>query len=159
MTLRSRILFILIFVFGITLAKAQNCQEYHKHFCRIPDFSFFYNGQSKSADFAVGQTSELHFIVYEGMDYYISVCGHKKYKKIRWKILEDNEERTLLFDNLKQNYIDTVKFSIKNTRRFILEVSIPEVPENGEKGDPTKRCVGVLIGSRLREESEFSFKE
>lgn len=138
--------------------QAQKCNDYHKHYCKIPDFSFFYNGQSKSTEFTIGQTSELHFIVYEGMDYFISVCGHKSYKKIRWKIFEDTEKRPLLFDNAKQNYIDTVKFSIKTTKRFILEVSIPEIPENGEKGDETKRCVGVLIAARLKEESDFSTK-
>ena len=135
---------------------SQKCIDFHERVCRIPDFSFYYNGQSTSGEFAIGQTSEMHFVVFEGMDYYIAVCADKKFKRVQWKIYEDSEKKPLLFDNAKQNYIDTVKFSIKTTKRLILEVTIPEVPENGEKGDPTKRCVGVLIGSRLREEKGFN---
>lgn len=159
----KKILYLIIFVLSLVPFKSEaqilyagNCTYYHQENCPIPDFSFYYNGQSKSAKFKLGQTSELRIVVYEGEDYFISVCAPKKWKPIRLRILEDNEERTLLFDNKKQNYVDSVKFSNQVTKRLILEISTPAFNESDDKADPNEtKCVGVLIASRRSEETEF----
>lgn len=138
------------------LYTGDNCTYYHQDNCPIPDFSFYYNGQSKSALFKRGQTSELHIVVYEGEDYFVSVCAPKRWQPVRLRIMEDDEDKTVLFDNKKQNYVDTVKFSNKVTKRLILEVSTPPMDETDEKEDPDEtRCVGVLIASRRTKQSKF----
>lgn len=65
---------ISLFVFP-TLSRAQYCNYFHTSFC-IPSENEMYkpNGQSKSALFSKGQTSELSIIVYKGQDYRISLC-------------------------------------------------------------------------------------
>jgi hypothetical protein len=57
------------------VAKAQYCNYFHTSFC-LPSEDGIYkpNGQSKSALFSKGQTSELSVIVYKGQDYRFSIC-------------------------------------------------------------------------------------
>lgn len=57
------------------VTKAQYCNYFHSSFC-IPSEDEMYkpNGQSKSALFSKGQTSELSVIVYKGQDYRFSIC-------------------------------------------------------------------------------------
>ncbi len=57
------------------LASAQYCNTFHTKYCPPSDNGMYsLNGQSKSALFSKGQTSELNVIVYKGQDYRISLC-------------------------------------------------------------------------------------
>jgi len=58
-----------IFSFG------QYCNHFHSSYCYASENEMYKpNGQSKSALFSKGQTSELSIIVYKGQDYRISLC-------------------------------------------------------------------------------------
>lgn len=58
-----------------TLARAQYCNNFHLSYCNPSENEMYkINGQSKSALFSKGQTSELSVIVYKGQDYRISLC-------------------------------------------------------------------------------------
>lgn len=57
------------------LASAQYCNTFHTKYCPPSDNGMYtLNGQSKSALFSKGQTSDLNVIVYKGQDYRISLC-------------------------------------------------------------------------------------
>lgn len=57
------------------LVNAQYCNYFHTSFCTPSENEMYKpNGQSKSALFSKGQTSELSVIVYKGQDYRISLC-------------------------------------------------------------------------------------
>ncbi|PKP46348.1 MAG: hypothetical protein CVT95_07150 [Bacteroidetes bacterium HGW-Bacteroidetes-12] len=57
------------------LVSAQYCNTFHSKYCPPSDKGMYsLNGQSKSALFSKGQTSELNVIVYKGQDYRISLC-------------------------------------------------------------------------------------
>lgn len=56
------------------LVSAQYCNTFHTKFCEPAGGMYTLNGQSKSALFSKGQTSELNVIVYKGQDYRISLC-------------------------------------------------------------------------------------
>tara|TARA_R110001592_G_scaffold225276_1_gene481067 strand:+ start:11976 stop:12617 length:642 start_codon:yes stop_codon:yes gene_type:complete len=54
---------------------AQYCNNFHDSYCEYSENEMYKpNGQSKSALFGKGQTSELSVIVYKGQDYRISLC-------------------------------------------------------------------------------------
>lgn len=58
-----------------TLSFAQYCNNFHDSYCEPSENEMYKpNGQSKSALFGKGQTSELSVIVYKGQDYRISLC-------------------------------------------------------------------------------------
>jgi hypothetical protein len=138
------ILFALI-VFTPVVSNAQDCTDYHQYHCMYADYTFFYSRQSKSALFKQGQSSELKIVAYTGEDYYIAVCAHKKFGNIRFRLLEDNEGRKVIYDNATDNYAESLTFSNEVTRNMILEVSVPE----GDASDASdRRCVGVVIEFR-----------
>jgi hypothetical protein len=134
-----------IMLFFPVLLFSQDCTDYHQYHCEYADYSFFYSRQSKSTLFKPGQSSEIKIITYSGEDYYIAVCAHNKFGKIHIRLLEDNENQNVFYDNAKDNYVDNITFSSNVTRNMIVEVSVPE-------GDPKnandRRCVGVVIEFR-----------
>ena len=121
---------------------AQDCTDYHEFNCTFADWTYFYSRQSKSALFKKGQTSELRLIAYGKEDYFISVCTHRKFAPIHFKIFEDNEDKDLLYDNSSEAFINTVNFSNNRTRKLIIEVTVPNTVA-ADADD--KKCVGVLI--------------
>jgi hypothetical protein len=124
---------------------SQDCTDYHQYHCIYADYTFFYSRQSKSALFKPGQSSELKIIAYTGEDYYIAVCAHRKFGNVRFRLLEDNDNRKVIYDNATDNYAQSLTFSNEVTRNMILEVS---VPEGDEKDSNDRRCVGVVLEFR-----------
>lgn len=56
------------------IGTAQYCNTFHTKFCEPAGGMYSLNGQSKSALFSKGQTSELNVVVYKGQDYKITLC-------------------------------------------------------------------------------------
>lgn len=139
------ILLGLLGFFPKTQVKAQDCTDYHQYHCLYGDYTFFYSRQSKSALFKRGQTSELHIVAYGGEEYYVSVCAHRKFSPVHFRILEDNESKSVIYDNAKDEYSESVVFKNEVTQNLIIEVS---VPEGDDKNDNERRCVGVVIQFR-----------
>jgi hypothetical protein len=138
------ILFIALLAVPV-LTLGQDCTDYHQYHCLYADYTFFYSRQSKSALFRPGQTSELKIVAYSGEDYYVSICAHRKFGNLHLRILEDNENKKVIYDNAQDNYSETVTFSNEVTRNLILEVSVP-FGENKESKEA--RCVGIVIQFR-----------
>jgi hypothetical protein len=69
---------------------SQYCNHFHTKFCMPSENEMFkLNGQSKSALFSKGQTSELNIIVYNKQDYRISLCLDENLgSQIKFKIYE-----------------------------------------------------------------------
>ncbi len=145
------IVFIITFFLSLTFSSAQDCTDYHQYHCLYADYTFFYSKQSKSALFRQGQTSELKIIAYSGEDYYISVCAHRKFGDIKFRIIEDNAGRRVIYDNANDDYSETVTFTNEVTRNLIIEVS---VPEGDSKSSKDRRCVGVVI--QFRKTGEYN---
>ncbi len=149
----------------------QYCNNFHEKYCEYSDNEMFkLNGQSKSALFSKGQTSELSILVYKKMDYRISLCmddnlgsqiGFKIYemKKVRVeKTIEDNtvvvveKQKELLYDNSEDGYSNEIEFTVEKSRRLVVEITIP-----GDGGGSSSKkksrllkssdmgCVGILV--------------
>ncbi|MBI2279236.1 MAG: hypothetical protein HYU68_00875 [Bacteroidetes bacterium] len=73
-----------------TISKAQYCNYFHTEFCSPSENEMYKpNGQSKSALFSKGQTSELSVIVYKGQDYRISLCNDENLgSQLTFKVYE-----------------------------------------------------------------------
>ena len=148
--MKSYIIFVLAFLSAIIGVSAQDCSDYHQYHCVYADYTFFYSRQSKSALMQRGQTSSLNMVAYGGEDYYIGVCAHRKLGEIQFKILEDNDARTVIYDNATDEYATSIVFSNENTRNLIIEVIVPD----GSGNEKDRRCVGVLIQFRKVDEAE-----
>jgi hypothetical protein len=98
-------IFVIAFMVMIpAMSFGQYCNYFHEEYCaKSKNKNFKLNGQSKSALFSKGQTSDLSILVYKKMDYRISLCmdenlgsqiGFKIYemKKVRvQKVIEHKE--------------------------------------------------------------------
>ncbi len=127
------------------LTYSQDCTDYHQYHCPYADYTFFYSRQSTSMLFTKGHTSEIQMVAYDGEDYYIAVCAHRKFGQLHFRILEDDADRSVLFDNADKDYQQSVTFTNKSTKNLIIEVSVPEASPREEK---EFRCVGVVIEFR-----------
>ena len=82
---------VAIVIFAAPVASfGQYCNHFHEKYCMPSENEMFTpNGQSKSALFAKGQTSDLNIIVYKGQDYRISLCMDENLgSQIKFKIFE-----------------------------------------------------------------------
>jgi hypothetical protein len=72
------------------LSFSQYCNNFHKKYCsKSKNKMFRFNGQSRSAIFSAGQTSELSVIVYANQDYRVSLCMDQNLgDKVEYKIYE-----------------------------------------------------------------------
>lgn len=145
--MKELLYFILLIPFACNInnSLAQDCDEYHKYHCLYADPTYVYSEHSKSALFRRGQSSEIEIVAYAGEEYYVAVCAHRKFGNIRFRILEDNEKRNVVYDNATDDYRESISFSNALTRNLIIEVSVPDK----EGSDPSeRRCVGVVIEYR-----------
>ena len=143
--LKRFIILALVFI-NIKLLFGQDCSYYHEYFCKFPNSSYFYSSQSRSALFTSGMTSQFKLVTFGGEDYSISICYERKFKKVRIRLIEDNADHTVLYDNADFDYKETMTFSNNVARKIIIEISVPEDPTN--KDNQELRCVGVLIHFR-----------
>lgn len=139
--LSGLMLFLLIFI----QSGGQDCFYYHEYFCKFPNSSYFYSGQSRSALFAPGMVSEFKLVTFGGEDYNISICYERKFKNVRFRLIEDDVAKSVLYDNKENNYQTVMNFTNNVARKLIIEISVPE-EENAKKDD--LHCVGVLIHFR-----------
>ena len=86
----SKIVLIAVIVVSPAVSFGQYCNYFHSKYCQPSENDMFkLNGQSKSALFAKGQTSELNIIVYKGQDYRISLCMDENLgAQIQFKVYE-----------------------------------------------------------------------
>lgn len=149
---------------------AQYCSNYHRAACKASGKrdGFRYNGQSRSALFEGGQTSEFQIVVYKGNDYRIALCNDNNLGQLRMRIIAvkrvpvkqevyeqvKNEygeveekavtettykrEREVIYDNSQDSYATEVTFSVETSQKLIIEIT-------AEGGTGELGCVGVLI--------------
>lgn len=157
--MRNAIAIVLLSAFFPIVANGQFCNNFHRKNCKPSTNGgeeFFYNGQSKSAMFEKGQTSELKFIAYKGQDYRVTICTEEALgNQVHFKI-KDGRSGEVLYDNASEEMIQDFEFSSENTRPLALEVTVPSGETKEEKFKPTDMaCLGVLIEHRPSTKTGF----
>jgi hypothetical protein len=108
----NKIVLLAAIVMIPAMSFAQYCNHFHEKYCYPSENEMFkLNGQSKSALFSKGQTSELNILVYAKQDYRISVC-------------------------LDENLGDQIKFKIYETKK----VKVEKVIETKSMEDEMEAC-------------------
>ena len=136
------IVYSILLVLLSSIGYGQDCTSYHQYHCSYADYTFFYSRQSKSIQFHKGQSSEIQFIAYGGKEYYLAVCGSQKLDKIRFRIIEDNAGRNILFDNADNAYSESINFTNEVTRNMIIQLSAAKGTAREAKDTG---CAGVVI--------------
>lgn len=86
----NKIVLLAVIIMIPAMSFSQYCNYFHKDYCYPSENEMFkLNGQSKSALFSKGQTSELSIIVYKKQDYRISLCMDENLgSQVKFKIYE-----------------------------------------------------------------------
>ena len=86
----NKLVLLAVIVILPAMSFGQYCNYFHTKYCLPSENEMFkLNGQSKSALFSLGQTSELSIIVYKKQDYRISVCMDENLgSQVKFKIYE-----------------------------------------------------------------------
>ena len=144
--LNMKILFYSLLLIRVTFAGfGQECTGYHQYHCRYTDYTYYYSRQSKSLQFHKGQETVIQIVAYAGEDYYLAVCGNQKLGKIRFRIMEDNASKTVLFDNADNEYSESVIFTNEATRNLIIELS---TSGGSARESKYSGCVGLVVEFR-----------
>ena len=86
----NKLVLLAVIIMVPAMSFSQYCNYFHSKYCLQSENEMFkLNGQSKSALFSKGQTSELQIIVYNKQDYRISVCMDENLgSQVKFKIYE-----------------------------------------------------------------------
>lgn len=128
------------------LALGQDCYKYHKSVgCKVKNIvGFKAFGQSKSAVVEAGKTYQYQVVFFGGYDYKIGVCTEKGFGPIHIRII-NKQDQTVFYDNLDDDYVESVGFSNEVTKNAILEITITASEmEFNDIGD-NRVCLGIAI--------------
>lgn len=141
----NKIILVLASIMIPAMSFAQYCNHFHENYCKLSENKMYsFNGQSKSALFSMGQTSELSVIVYAKQDYRISLCIDGNLgEQVKFKIYETKKVK-----------VEKV-FETKSTADEM--ASCPDCSGSGEKdGEECYDCEGVGEKATGNEEEVIS---
>jgi len=82
----------------------------------------------------------INQVLYGDRTYQISVCGKNRLGKIQFRLISDDEQRTVLYDNAVDNFKQVKLFEINSTMKVVIEITAPHFFEDG-----ISECAGVKI--------------
>lgn len=143
----TRIIIFLLFlsfawVYSLEKATAQNCSDYQKK-CQQAPREFSRNALSRAFSIRKMKKIALKQTFFGGREYYISICGKSKLGKIHFRLLADNTQRDVLYDNAADNFKNQRLFQIDATLPIIIEVTAPYYFDEKES-----ECAGIVVGYR-----------
>lgn len=149
MVLRIISLLVYIALLYNPYAFAQDCSKSKAYRqCTYPEDSRFENKLNWSKSFKKGQTKQYVLTFNKGYLYYISVCSKDLGVNIHIKLREDNELQDILYDNAINELSGIIELDMKETKKMIVEISVPPNKINESKKIYT--CIGVRMFYRKR---------
>lgn len=143
----SRFLIIsTLFVLLSLIVDGQNCAKFNRTSeCKVKNSDNYKRfGQSKNAVVDAGKTFKFQVVLFGGYDYKIGLCTEKGYKPIHIKIV-NADDQSVIYDNVDDDYTETVGFSNETTKNVILEITcMASEMEFRDIGD-SRTCLGIAI--------------
>lgn len=136
---------ILLIFTGIQFLSGQPCEDFFydkKCYDKTKEFKIY--GQSKNALMEVDSTSSYPIIFYGRKDYIVTVCTEKGYYPIHFKLI-DILTGEVLYDNMHDDYYESVGFTVDVTRKINLVVSLLAEDNKPKNFGDTQACIGVNI--------------
>jgi hypothetical protein len=136
-------IFISVLVHGYSL-QAQDCSEskaYKK--CPAPKDARYKLKFNWSRAFKRGQTKQFVLTFNKGLSYYLSACTKEVDLKIHIKLLEDNKDQTVLYDNAINELSGVLDINSQETKKMIVEISVP--PKKIYELINSSVCVGIRL--------------
>lgn len=136
---RLILLSALLLAGGLPQVKAQSCRGYDKR-CESAPKHFEASSLTRSITVRKARKTVINQVFYGDREYFVSVCGHRRLGKIHFRLISDDEDQMVLYDNAVDNFKETQLFVIQNTMKIKLELSAPHYFD-----DRNAECAGVQI--------------
>jgi hypothetical protein len=136
---------ILLFV-SVKTMLSQSCYNFHSQkecFGKL-EKGFRIYGQSESALLIIDSTSKLPVIFYGNKDYIINVCTERGYYPVHF-VLKDYETSQVLYDNMEDDYIESVGLTFEDPTKIVIEVTLLALDVEPTGFGEDDACVGVNI--------------
>jgi hypothetical protein len=118
---------------------AQNCSGYEKK-CHDAPKGFKSSSQSRAFSLRKMKKVTVKQTLFAQREYYLSACGKGKLGKIHLRVLADNPQRDVLYDNASDNFASEKFFQIESTIPVIIEIFAPHFRE-----ERVSECAGLFI--------------
>lgn len=118
---------------------SQNCTDFQKK-CQSAPRDFKASSLSRAFSLKKMKKMAIKQTLFAGRQYHIAVCGKGRLGKIHVRVVADNPERTVLYDNAADNFNTQKTFQIDNTIPIVIEISAPHFFE-----DKIAECAGVSV--------------
>ena len=134
---------------GVHILFGQKCVNYYKsHECA--DFNkkgFYLFGQSRSTVLEIGVKSQFEVVLKGERDYIVTCCTERGYYPVHF-VLTTKDGGEVLYDNMTDDYMNSIGFTIENTQTIIISVTLLAEGKQPEDFDENRACVGVAIQFR-----------
>lgn len=139
------LLSLILFSTGLQ-AQKNDCKKFHLYGdCRqYPGAKFKYDGQSRSNIIGVGDQLIYSLILYSEKQYKIFFCTSDLFRPIHLKLM-NGETGELMYDNERDEYIETLTLNIEKTQRVKVSVEILGSKMTEEEKMEYFGCIGMLI--------------
>ncbi len=141
----KHLLLLLILLSGGVYSYAQNCKDYEKK-CSDAPKGFKSSSMSRSFSMKKQRKVNINQTFYGGRQYYMAVCGKPKLGKIHFRIIEDDENKTVLYDNAADGFTISKMFAFESTIKLIIEISAPNYFTDSES-----ECAGIVLAYKTIE--------
>ncbi len=146
---------ILLVLFTIAqFVSAQNCTNFDRKCATPNDKKFEKSSMSRSVKIRAKQKQAINITLFEGKEYYISVCGKSNLGNIQMKIISGFDKK-VIYDNAANGFTDFITIKSELTQKLIFEISAPTGKFDGNEHE----CVGVLIASHKLNDSLSAKKQ
>jgi len=129
-----------------TTCLSQSCKDFHKRRDCVSTEGKGFNlyGQSRSKVIELGSSTAYQVVLYGRKDYIFSFCTERNLYPLHYKIT-DVETEKVLFDNIEDDYIESIGFTVDETITVNIEMSV--LAKGFEPGSFTENrgCLGLLI--------------
>ncbi|MCF8379656.1 MAG: hypothetical protein K9H49_08780 [Bacteroidales bacterium] len=130
----------------ISDSNGQDCKKFHLYsYCmQYPGPNYKMEGQSRSNIIGLGDKLIYSVVFYGGRHYELYFCASTEFAPIHY-ILRDADTNELIYDNKKDDFVETIGLDIENTRRIKVEVSVLGTAGNRETVENYLGCLGFMM--------------
>ena len=142
---KTAIFLFLILSSFVFSAMSQNCNGFHSEYCKpYDDKTYNEYGKSRSALTIVNIPSYARIVCYGGKDYKLIFCTKDNKYPVHY-IIKNIENNEVLYDNIIDDYIESVGFTVDKTQSFLIEMTVISDEKTDFENIEHRLCLGLQI--------------
>ena len=108
------------------------------------NYNYKYYGQSRSAVLIANQTIQHKAVFYGKKDYKVIFCTESNQYPVHF-VVKSVENNKILYDNIIDDYVESVGFTIDYTQTLIFEVTVISTEKALYENMEQRLCLGMQI--------------